>query len=67
MSMSQLDTSGEKLFAKRGRGMIFSDDGDSSSLSSEPRTPKSRWRFEEDSSNDDDDDNDDFRMEINLE
>jgi hypothetical protein len=40
MSMSQLDTSGEKLFAKRGHGMIFSDDGDTTSLSSEPRTPK---------------------------
>jgi hypothetical protein len=55
-SMNQLDTSEEKLFAKHACG---SDDGDTTSPSSEPHTPKSRWCFDEDSC---DDDNDDFWM-----
>jgi hypothetical protein len=66
--MKQLNTSEEKLFAKCGRGMFFSDDGDTTSPSSEPRTPESHCRSDEDSSDkDDDDDNDDFWMYINLE
>jgi hypothetical protein len=60
MSMKQVDTSKEKLFAKRGRNMIFNDDGDTTLPSSEPRTPESRWHSDEDSS--DEDDNDDFWM-----
>jgi hypothetical protein len=56
MSMSQLNTSKEKLFAKRGPDMIFSDDGDTTSPSSKPRTPKSHRRSNED---DNDEDNDD--------
>jgi hypothetical protein len=60
MPMSQLDTSEEKLFAKRGRGMVFSDNGNTTSLSSEPRTTKSHQRSNKDNSNEDDDD--DFWM-----
>jgi hypothetical protein len=60
-SMNQLDASEEKLFAKRGRSMIFSDDGDNTSPSLEPRTPKSGQHSDEDNS-DEDDDNDDFWM-----
>jgi hypothetical protein len=55
-SMNQLDTFEEKLFAKRGHCMVFSDDRDTTSPSSEPRTPESRLRSDEDSSDDDDDD-----------
>jgi hypothetical protein len=56
-SMNQLDTSEEKSLAKHDRGIIFSDDGDTSSSSSKPRVPKtssSRMRFDPDSSNIDD-------------
>jgi hypothetical protein len=60
--MYQLDTSEEKLFAKRDRGVIFSDDVDTTLPSSEPRTPESHRRSNEDSSNEDDDDNNDFSM-----
>jgi hypothetical protein len=58
MSMNQLNTSKEKLFAKSGHNLIFSDDGDMTSPPLEPRTPESSRRSDEDSSdNDDDDDN----------
>jgi hypothetical protein len=40
--MNQLDTSEEKLLAKCSRGIIFSYDGDTTSPSSEPRTP-GKW------------------------
>jgi hypothetical protein len=40
--MNQLDTSEEKLMAKRGRDIVFWDDGGTTSPSSEPRTPESR-------------------------
>jgi hypothetical protein len=60
-SSMKLDTSEEKLLAKCGRGMIFSDDGNTTSPSSEPRTPESHWRSDEDSSDEDDND-DDFWM-----
>jgi hypothetical protein len=55
-SSMKLDTSEEKLLTKHGHGIIFNDDGDTTSTSSEPRTPESRWRSDEDSSNEDDDD-----------
>jgi hypothetical protein len=58
MSMKQLDTAKEKLFAKRGHDMIFCDDGDTTSPSSKPRTPESHRRSNEDSSDEDDDDDD---------
>jgi hypothetical protein len=58
--MNQLDISEEKLFAKHGHGITFSDDGNTTSPSSEPRTPESHQCSDEDSSNEDDDDNDDF-------
>jgi hypothetical protein len=54
--MNKLHTSKEKLSIKRGCGMIFSDDGDTTSSSSELCNPKSHWRSDEDSSDDDDDD-----------
>jgi hypothetical protein len=44
MSMNQLDTSEGKLFAKRTHG---SDDGDTTSPSSEPRTPENLQRSDE--------------------
>jgi hypothetical protein len=53
-SMKQLNTFEEKLFAKHGRGMNFSDDGDTTSPSSEPHTHESRLRSNEDSNNDND-------------
>jgi hypothetical protein len=52
----QLDTSEEKLQAKRTRDIIFDDDGDTTSPSLEPRTLESRQCSDEDSSDDDDDD-----------
>jgi hypothetical protein len=58
--MNQLNTSKEKLFAKRIHGMVFSDDGDNTSPSSEPSRPKSHRRSDEDNSDNDDDD--DFWM-----
>jgi hypothetical protein len=57
--MNQLDTSEEKLLAKHDHGIIFGDDGNTSSPSSEPRTPKmlsSHVRTDPDRSDDDDDD-----------
>jgi hypothetical protein len=56
--MNQLDTNEEKLFAKCGCDMIFNNDGDTTSPSSEPHTPESRRCSDEDSS--DEDDNDDM-------
>jgi hypothetical protein len=38
--MNQLDTSEEKLLAKRDRDLFFSDDGNTTSSPSEPRTHK---------------------------
>jgi hypothetical protein len=62
-SSMKLDTSKEKLLVKRDRGMIFSDDGDTTLPSSEPHTPISRRGSDEDINNeDDDDDDDDFWM-----
>jgi hypothetical protein len=59
-SSMKLDNSEEKLLAKRGHDMIFSDDGDTTSPSLEPRTPESCRCSNEDSSDEDDDD--DFWM-----
>jgi hypothetical protein len=56
-SMNQLDTSKEKFLEKRGRDIIVGDDGDTTSLSSEPHTPEmssSHMRSNPDSSNDGD-------------
>jgi hypothetical protein len=39
-SMKQLDTSEEKIFDKHARGMLFGDDDDTPSTSSEPHTPE---------------------------
>jgi hypothetical protein len=58
-SMNQLNTSEEKFLAKRGRGIIFVDDGNTTSPLSEPRPPEmlsSRVCSDPDNSNDDDDD-----------
>jgi hypothetical protein len=55
MLMNQLDTSEEKLYARRAHGILFDDDGDTPLMSSEPRTPESCWRSDEESSDDDDD------------
>jgi hypothetical protein len=54
-SMNQLDTSEEKLYAKRNRGILFSGNGDTPSMSSEPPlTPESDWCSDEESSDNDD-------------
>jgi hypothetical protein len=58
LSMNQLDTSDEKLLAKHGCDIIFCDDGDTTSPSSEPCTLESRVCFDPDSSDEDDDDDD---------
>jgi predicted nucleic acid-binding protein len=63
-SMNLVDTSEEKLMAKRGHGLLFSDDGDTSSTESDPHspeTPSSRVRSDPNCSDDNDDD-DDFYM-----
>jgi hypothetical protein len=39
-TMNQLNTSEEKLQVKRAHGIVFGNDGDTTSPSSEPRTPK---------------------------
>jgi hypothetical protein len=54
-SMNQLDTSEEKSLAKHAGGIIFSDDGDTTSPSPEPHTPKSHQRSDENNNDDDDD------------
>jgi hypothetical protein len=62
--MNQLDTFEEKLLAKCGRGIIFHDNDNTTSPSSEPRTPEtssSRVCSDPDSSDTDDND-DDFWM-----
>jgi hypothetical protein len=59
-SMNQLNTSEEKLLAKRARGIVFGDDVDTTSPSSVPHTPKSRWHSDEDNNDDDDDKDVDF-------
>jgi hypothetical protein len=51
-SMNQLDTFEKKLHARHACGILFSDDGDTPSTSSEPRRPKSRRRSVEESSDD---------------
>jgi hypothetical protein len=49
----QLNTSEEKLQSKCTRGIVFGDDGDTTSPSSEPRTPESHRCSDEDNSDDD--------------
>jgi hypothetical protein len=57
ISMNQLDTSEEKLYARRARGIIFSDDGDTPLAFLEPpSTPESCQCSDEERSDDDDDD-----------
>jgi hypothetical protein len=51
-SMNQLDTFEKKLHARRACGILFSDDGDTPSTSSEPRRPKSCRHSDEESSDD---------------
>jgi hypothetical protein len=53
--MNQLDTFEEKLLAKCGHGLLFSNDDDTTSPSLEPCSPKmssSRVRFDPDGSDD---------------
>jgi hypothetical protein len=57
--MNELNTSEEMFLVKRGYGIIFSDDGDTTSPLSEPRTPEMPYnhvRSDPDNSNDNDDD-----------
>jgi hypothetical protein len=55
MSMNQLDTSEEKLYARRTHGYPYGDDGDTTSmLPNTPPTLESRWCSDEESSDDDD-------------
>jgi hypothetical protein len=64
-SMNQVDTSEDKLVDKHGSGLIFGDDGNTTSPSLEPRTPEtqsSRVHSDPDGSDDDSSDDDDFWM-----
>jgi hypothetical protein len=47
----KLDTSEEKFLTKRDHSIIFSDDGDTTSPSLEPRTPESHVLSDSESSN----------------
>jgi hypothetical protein len=58
-SMNQLDTSKDKLYARHAHDILFSNDGDTPSTSSEPRTTESSRCSDEESS---DDDSNDFLM-----
>jgi hypothetical protein len=63
--MNQLNTSKKELYARCAHGILFSDDSDTPSTSSEPHTPEGHRRSDEESrddDNDDDDDDDDFWM-----
>jgi hypothetical protein len=53
--MNQLDTSEKKLYARRTHDIFFSDNGDTPSMSLEPRTLESHWCSDEESSDDDKD------------
>jgi hypothetical protein len=56
LSMNQVNTSEDKLVAKHSSGLFFSDDGDTTSPSSEPHTlemPSSRLCSDPDGSDDD--------------
>jgi hypothetical protein len=58
-SMNQLNTLKEKLMAKHGHDLFFSNDGNTSSMESEPHSPEthsSRVCSDPDNSDDDDDD-----------
>jgi hypothetical protein len=56
MCMNQLDTSEEKLYARRAHGYLFGDDGGTPSmLPNTPPTPESHRRSKEESSDDDED------------
>jgi hypothetical protein len=55
--MNQLDTYEKKLLAKRSRDLLFSNDGDTTSPSSEPRTPKMSSSHVHSDPNGSDDDN----------
>jgi hypothetical protein len=57
-SMNQFNTSEEKLLAKHGRSLFFDDDGDTTSPSSEPRTPEMLSNHVCSNPDDNDDDND---------
>jgi hypothetical protein len=62
MLMRQINTSEEKLYARHAHGYLFSDNGDTPSMSPDtPPTLEIRRCSDEGSSNDDDDD-DDFWM-----
>jgi hypothetical protein len=62
-SMNRLDITEEKLLARRGCGLFFRDDSDTTSPSSEPRTPKMLSScMHSDTDNSDDDNNDEFWM-----
>jgi hypothetical protein len=53
--LNQVDTFEEKLYARCTRGILFKDDGDTPSMSSEtPCTPESHRRSDEESNDDDD-------------
>jgi hypothetical protein len=59
ISVNQLDTSEEKLYARRAHGILFKDNNDTPSTSSEsPPTWESHRRSDEESRDDDNDDDD---------
>jgi hypothetical protein len=64
-SMNQVDTSEDKLVSKHGSGLFFSDDGDTTSTSSEPCTLETPSNHV--CSDPDDSDDDNLWMKINPE
>jgi hypothetical protein len=56
MLMNQLDSSEDKVYDRHAPGILFSDNGNTPSTSSQPRTPESRQCSDEESSDDDDED-----------
>jgi hypothetical protein len=58
LSIREVDTSRGKLVAKHGHGLFFGDDGDTTSPSSQPRTPETLSSRVHSDPNDSD--NDDF-------
>ncbi len=64
MLMNQLDTSEDKLYDRHAPGILFSDNGNTPSIASQPRTPESHQCSNEEGSDDNDDN---FWMYINPE
>jgi hypothetical protein len=61
-SMNQLDTSEEKLYARRARIYVFGDNGDTPSMSPDTPPTLESCKCSDEESSDNDDDDDEFWM-----